>query len=856
MISRRILVSALAAAALATGLAARSLPREARGPASERERQAVELLDAQASQDARGNVTIRWTTSFESRNLGFHVYRQTPAGRVRITRQLVAGGAFFAFTANLEAGRSYAWHDRVTPGSFAQYSVEALAVDGSRTLLPPITPRLEGTGSAQASPTVVEVSAAAEVAPGVFVSDPGIGRPAIATPSPSISHYGRQWSISRRAVARLMVAREGWIRITRQQLAAAGVDPGPRVARLALYAEAVEQPMLVSDGGDGSFDATDSIEFYGLGLDTPAAGERAYWLAWSTVTPRRIGTVAARASRRAASSTPFTFERIERTIFFAALSNTGERENYFGQIVTTYPVTQELMVEELHTAGSPSLELILQGATESAHRVAVSVNGTSVGEISFSGLARAVGSLAVPLEALAGGANTLELTALEGDGDVSLVESARLTFPRRLVATDNALKLSAIGGTPVTVSGFTTNRIRAVDVTNPAAPVLLRTRIRSTGGGYAASFTAPQSTTRRVLVIGEPRFASPVEIAAVGPATWFDQRRRADLLVITHPSLADAAEPLIELRESQGLDTEVVPLAALYDEFNFGVPGPAAIRNFLFRTRQWATPPRYVLLLGDATADPRGYSGTEPFDYVPTKLVPTEFMKTASDDWLADFDEDGLPEIALGRLPVRTAAEAAIVIGKIVDRDSSSNRVNFIADQNVGDGNDFDAAIAELTTVVPESYDLTTVTIGEIDDDHAAIEEAFDSLLLVYSGHGSVNYWAAGPMVESNFASLENAPALPVMAVMNCLNGYFHDVYGTSAAETLLLNENGGAVAVWASSTLTYLVPQIPMAQAFLDELFDGATIGEAAMRAKAATSDLDVRRSWIVFGDPTMGLR
>jgi len=40
--------------------------------------------------------------------------------------------------------------------------------------------------------------------------------------------------------------------------------------------------------------------------------------------------------------------------------------------------------------------------------------------------------------------------------------------------------------------------------------------------------------------------------------------------------------------------------------------------------------------------------------------------------------------------------------------------------------------------------------------------------------------------------------------------------------------------------------------------LFNGQdlTLGEATARAKAATQDMDVRRSWILFGDPTTRLK
>jgi hypothetical protein len=90
---------------------------------------------------------------------------------------------------------------------------------------------------------------------------------------------------------------------------------------------------------------------------------------------------------------------------------------------------------------------------------------------------------------------------------------------------------------------------------------------------------------------------------------------------------------------------------------------------------------------------------------------------------------------------------------------------------------------------------------------------------------------------------------------MDCLNGFFQDVYATSLAESLLLAPNGGAVAVWASSGFTDQRPQVSMNQAFLQGYAANPRepIGRLALRAKAGTTDTDVRRTWILFGDPAM---
>ena len=70
-------------------------------------------------------------------------------------------------------------------------------------------------------------------------------------------------------------------------------------------------------------------------------------------------------------------------------------------------------------------------------------------------------------------------------------------------------------------------------------------------------------------------------------------------------------------------------------------------------------------------------------------------------------------------------------------------------------------------------------------------------------------------------------------------------------------------MAVWASSGLTFPGEQAALNQNLYRSLFGGdrsttgesLTLGEAAVRAKAAVNDGDLRRTWILLGDPTMRL-
>jgi len=131
-------------------------------------------------------------------------------------------------------------------------------------------------------------------------------------------------------------------------------------------------------------------------------------------------------------------------------------------------------------------------------------------------------------------------------------------------------------------------------------------------------------------------------------------------------------------------------------------------------------------------------------------------------------------------------------------------------------------------------------------------------LLVNYNGHGSVEIWGSGLFNDSLASALNNGNKLPVFIAMNCLNGFFHDVYTESLAEALMLAPNGGAVAVWASSGLTAPGPQFQMDQTLVKTLFaqPSITLGDAVLFAKSGIADQDVRKTFILFGDPLMRLK
>src|SRR5207245_207444 len=89
------------------------------------------------------------------------------------------------------------------------------------------------------------------------------------------------------------------------------------------------------------------------------------------------------------------------------------------------------------------------------------------------------------------------------------------------------------------------------------------------------------------------------------------------------------SSPASGRRTAGVLPTTLLDITDVYDEFGFGQKTPYAIRSFLMLTQtRWKHHPRFVMLVGDASFDPKNNLGMGDFDLVPTKMIPTTYLKT------------------------------------------------------------------------------------------------------------------------------------------------------------------------------------------------------------------------------------
>jgi len=825
-------------------------------------------------------VMLEWETGFEVDNLGFRIHRESAGRRALVNQEPVAGSALVAGSTALTAGRAYAWWDKANAdcGSGmadcrnAQYWLEDLDLNGQSTWHGPFyVKQLGGKPPAQSQAALLS-SIGRQDDDRTRIVEPFAELVRANQPASSPVSL-QQASLALSRAAKISVKQAGWHRVTQAELAAAGFDVKADPRMLRLFVDGRELPIVVAGKEDGRLDSSDAVEFYGLGLNTASTDTRVYWLLADSQRGLRIADEVFAKGYPSGESFPFTVERRDRTIYFSALRN-GDEENFFGAVITGNALDQRLTLNNIsQTAREPMMiEVALQGVTNLAHQVSVTLNGSSIARVLFSGQEKGRAKIEVPHAMLREGENVVALQSINGSSDVSLVDFIRITYQHSYRAENESLSLTAKSGEMVTIHGFSTKDVRVFDVTDERDVQRLAVSIDQTKEGYSATVTAPNASGaatsgRRLLALTGARVHRASSVRLNQPSNWRSANNAADLVIITARNLISPLDPLKKTREAEGYKVAVVDVDDLYDEFSFGNRSPGSVRDFLSLARaSWQRAPRFVLFAGDASYDPKNYLGFGENDLVPTKLIDTAYMETASDDWFSDFDGDGVPDVATGRLPVRSAEEAITAISKIIryQQTEQASSALLVSDQN--DGFNFEQASSQLRVFIPPSVAVEEIRRGQLDPGEARAR-LFEALargqkLVNYAGHGSLNQWR-GSLLDSDYAGgLTNGDRLPVFVMMTCLNGYFHDALIDSLGESLMKAEQGGAVAVWASSGLTLPQAQALLNQALYRSMFNASilkqppTLGEAIRSAKSEISDIDVRRTWVLLGDPTLRLK
>ena len=404
----------------------------------------------------------------------------------------------------------------------------------------------------------------------------------------------------------------------------------------------------------------------------------------------------------------------------------------------------------------------------------------------------------------------LRLTSSLASQTVDLVyaDYVEVAYPRVLGAGGDRLRLPAPAGR---------SRFRLVGFSGEPAAFSPSTgrRIASEADGGAFFFAEDLDRGAPIWAVGPAGYLTPAAVRGVPTqAGLADASNAADYLVISAPGLMGTAERLADYRRDRdGYTARVVSSRRVFDQFDYGRPTPLALRRFIRATQDWATPPRFVVLVGDATYRFR----TEP----PPDWELPSYGNAVSDAWLAmqtDGTLDFTEPVALGRLPIRTEAEMDLFLRKLDGVETSApadwhKRALFLSG-GITDGEQaqFDGFIQRWATdaaAPPAGADTTTIskTSDEILDtslqDSIRVALEAGNSWLTYFGHSAADTWE---LVTDPPAEFGNEGRLPVVVSLGCRTGNFAAVADRQIlAEQLLFAGEAGAIAHWGSSELGYV---------------------------------------------------
>lgn len=709
------------------------------------------------------------------------------------------------------------------------------------------------------------------------------------------AHADGHWKIG--------VNRTGLYRVTGAELAAAGLPlakVNPRTIRAGCGGRPVA--LLVTGAADGRFDPGDALLFYGEGLDTEYTDTNVYWLAYGGPPGRRIASRTAappkgngRAARAVSTTVRFEENRTYGKLFYAAQPE--KVPHWFWRLVPAKQ-RQEFTITPPQPAANAAGRLVVSlfGNTLSFtanpdHHTRVFWNGRLLEDATWDGQVEHRITADLPAGAIRAGQNTLAIECpgdtAAGEVDQVFLDWVELTYPRQLTLTGSQLELRTPKGAnrqaTYAIAGLGPQPI-LLDVSQPLAPVRLTGVTRQ----QALTLLAP-GAGRRILASREPY--SPLWVRKDEPSGLRDPALGADYLVVAADALIPALQPLLEWRRQQGMRVYVAPVSEIYDEFGEGVFTPAAIRTFVrYASQRWQKPaPGFLLLVGDANYDYRDYRKTGVPNLVPSYLAPVSGNIPPATDWyFGCVDDDHQPELAVGRLPVRTPEETAAVVAKILryeqgEPPAGPARALLVADHETNNTTVglFERSIERLAEqcrqaqVEAEVLALRTVDPKLPNNERTRlVRQTFTprvqrflkegGVLLVYHGHGGDRYWAGQKVLEARDLQKAPASALPPLCIdITCFTGWFDrpDTPGTHClAESLLLSAQGGAIACISPSRMGGL----DLARELVPYLLEHreTPIGVAFREARRV---FITSRSWerwdpvetyVLLGDPALRLR
>lgn len=428
------------------------------------------------------------------------------------------------------------------------------------------------------------------------------------------------------------------------------------------------------------------------------------------------------------------------------------------------------------------------------------------------------------------------------------------------------------------------------DITNPLHPI--RQNYELIAG--EVRFTAETDAWHRYFAFNPQANLPSPSFAGVVPNQNLHGILEADMLIVYHSDFEAAANRLADhRRQHSGLNVVLANIDEVFNEFASGSRDLFAIRDFARMLYKRDNNFRFLLLFGDASFDHRNLLKLQKHpDFIPVfetdeSLDPVKAFPT-DDIYGLMGEHEGAQltghslDIAIGRLPVETAAEAHTVVDKIINYDVNPDtygdwrlRAIFIADDEDNNLHLNDAdALAENTQQMASELNLDKIYLDAFKqvatpagqrypDANKAFNNAVfrGGLIVSYLGHGGTQGWTQERVVQiEDIKSWTNKDRLPLFLTATCTFAAFDNPEIKTGGEEVLLNPNGGGIALFSTVRPVYASLNRDLANRALQDIFGDAKpyerpIGEILREAKNKRNNGENDRKFLLIGDPAQYL-
>jgi len=428
------------------------------------------------------------------------------------------------------------------------------------------------------------------------------------------------------------------------------------------------------------------------------------------------------------------------------------------------------------------------------------------------------------------------------------------------------------------------------DITNPTNP----SELISSVTGNELVFNDSLNTLNEYILFNNSAYLKPDLKGIISNQNIHNTPANTEFIIVCHPDFLLAANRLAGFHlQRDNIISVVVTPQQIYNEFSSGMQDVSAIRDFVkLQYHKEGSDLKYLLLFGDGSYDPKDRIQNNT-NYIPTyqslnSTHPTQSYVTDDYFGLLDYNEglfnDDLVDIGIGRFPVSTLAEANTLVDKVehyynsLSFGSWRNDVVFVADDGDSkDGNTHMWQADSLANHIADNYEDINIQKIYLDnyqqqstpggprseDTQNAINNQIDkgALLVNYTGHGGPLGWTQERILEvDQIKKWDNLDNLPLFFTATCKFSYFDNPEERSAGEHVLLNPDGGAIALLSTTRLVYSSPNYNLNTKFIQTIFEKQSeefprLGDVFKNTKVLSGNSANNRNFTLLGDPAIRL-